>query len=229
MSDPVRIALVGASGLIGRTLIERAVGRSDVKIVAIARREMPLPRGARMELHVADPAGWGDVLATIAPDVLVSALGTTWRKAGRSEETFRAVDETLVLDTARAARSHGIERMIAVSSAGADYASRNFYLQVKGEVDRDLSRLGFKRLDILRPGLLRGRREGDRRLLERLGIVFAPLTNLFMHGRYRAYRSVKATMMADAIFALAMRRAGGRFTHDPDSIARSAASLAPVE
>ncbi len=58
MSKPVRIALVGASGLIGMSLIRLAVGRSDLRIVAVARRELQLPPGARMEVLLADPASF---------------------------------------------------------------------------------------------------------------------------------------------------------------------------
>ena len=81
MSKPTRIALVGATGLIGTSLIRLAVGRSDIRIVGIARREAALPPGARMELLVADPENWGDAIAAANADVLVCALGTTWRAA----------------------------------------------------------------------------------------------------------------------------------------------------
>ena len=58
MSRQTRIALVGASGLIGMSLIRLAVERTDIRVIAIARREIPLPKGARMEVLVADPENW---------------------------------------------------------------------------------------------------------------------------------------------------------------------------
>lgn len=229
MSEPLRIAIVGATGLIGRTVIKRCVGREDVRILAIARREMKLPAGAKMEMILADAAEWGAVLADTKPDILVSALGTTWAKAGKDEAAFRAVDQELVMQTARAAQKHGVKRMIAVSSVGADTAAKNFYLRVKGEVERDLLKVGFDRLDILRPGLLRGTRENDRRVGERLGIALSPLLDLALHGKYRKFRSVSAEMVADCILALALRRAGGKFVHDSDGITRAAHSLPQIE
>ena len=155
MSDPLRIALVGATGLVGREAIALSVGREDVRLTGLARREGPLPRGARMEMFVAEPGRWGEVLEAVRPSALICALGTTWRKAGEDEDAFRAVDRDLVLETARAAREHGVERMVAISSAGASLAARAFYLRVKGEMERDLAKVGFRRLDLLRPGLLR--------------------------------------------------------------------------
>jgi uncharacterized protein YbjT (DUF2867 family) len=226
MSDPLRLALVGASGLVGGAVLALSVGREDVRVTAVARREMKLPAGARMELFVADPDKWGEVFEAIRPTALVCALGTTWRKAGRDEAAFRAVDETLVIETGRAARAAGVERLVAVSSAGADPMSRNFYLKVKGETERELARLGFKRLDILRPGLLRGARRGDRRPAERLLVAVGPLADAFLHGGLRRYRSIRAEAVARAALALASRKAGGRFVHDNDGILRAAATLA---
>lgn len=225
MSEPLRIAVVGATGLIGRSLIELCVGRADVRLAAIARREMPLPAGATMEMFVADPDKWGEVIEAVRPQVLVSALGTTWRKAGKDEAAFRAVDQQLVLDTARAARAHGVERMIAVSSVGADAASKTFYLRVKGEVERDLAKAGFKLLDILRPGLLKGARDNDVRFGERLAIIVSPVADLLLHGKFRQYRAIPARVVAEGILALALKSTQGRFVHDNDAIRRAARGL----
>jgi len=181
MSDALRIALVGATGLVGSAVIAQCVGREDLRLTGIARRETPLPRGIRMELFVADSAKWGEVIEAVRPKAMICALGTTRKKAGGDEAAFRAVDQQLVLDTARAAHALGVERFVHVSSVGADPMSKAFYLRVKGEVERDLAKVGFTRLDILRPGLLRGRRRDDHRTAERLGIAAAPLANLVLH------------------------------------------------
>jgi len=225
MSEPVRIALVGATGLIGSEVMALAVGRQDLRLVAVARRESPIPRGARMEMFVAEPAKWGEVFEAIQPAALICALGTTWRKAGRDEETFRSVDHDLVLDTARAAKVAGVERLVAISSTGADAMSQNRYLRTKGEVERELGRMRFKRLDILRPGLLKGQRIGDLRPFERLASALSPLADLALQGRYRQFRSIRAELVAKAAVALALRRAGGRFVHDNDGLLRAAATL----
>lgn len=226
MSDePIRIALVGTTGLIGGKVIEACIGREDMRLTAIARREVPLPRGVRMELFVAEPDKWGEVIEAMHPKALICALGTTWKKSGEDEAAFRAVDQELVLATARAAKEHGVERMVAVSSVGADPMGKDFYLRVKGEVERELGKIGFARLDILRPGLLRGARGSDRRTGERLGIVAAPVANLFLHGKNRKLRAIKAETVADAALALAKRPARGRFIHDNDGILRAARSL----
>lgn len=222
MSKVTRIALVGASGLIGSSLINLAVGRSDIRIAAVARREFPLPKGARMEVLVAEPSGWPDAIAATNAEVLVCALGTTWKKAGKDEAAFRAVDQHLVLACAEAAKAAGIRQMIVISSIGADPAAKNFYLKVKGEVEQALGKIGLPRLDVIRPGLLRGKRSGDRRIGERLAIVFSPLVDLLLHGAYRKYRSIKADTVARAIVGLTREKAAGRFVFEHDAIERAA-------
>ena len=212
-----RVCLVGATGLIGYSVIEEAVGRNDVRIIGLARREIALPGGARMELLVADTGGWAEAIAAANAEVLVCTLGTTIRRAG-SEEAFRAVDHDLVLQCARAARDAGIERMITVSSVGAD-TGRNFYLRTKGEVETALGKCGFKRLDILRPGLLRGAR-AEHRPLEGLGQIVGPVADLFLHGGMRQYRSIRAATVARAILTLTQQKVAGRFVHDFDAMQR---------
>jgi uncharacterized protein YbjT (DUF2867 family) len=221
-TGPVRVALVGATGLIGGRVIEIASAGDEVRILGIARREAPLPPGARMEMFVAEPAKWGEVLDAVRPRALICALGTTWKKAGRDEAAFRAVDQDLVLATAEAAKAAGVPNMVVVSAAGADKLSKALYMRVKGETEEALSRVGFKRLDILHPGLLRGEREGDLRFAERAAIIAAPLIDPLLSGKWERYRSIDAGLVAEAALGLALRRAGGRFTHDNEAMRRAA-------
>jgi uncharacterized protein YbjT (DUF2867 family) len=222
MSNPTRIALVGATGLIGISLIRFGVGRSDLfRIVGIARREVPLPKGARMEMLLADPSGWGDAIAAAQADVMVCALGTTWNKAGKNEAAFRAVDHDLVLACAKAGREAGVRQFILISSVGASPASKNFYLRVKGEVEQAVGKLGYPRYDVLRPGLLRGARS-ERRLAEGLAQIASPLADLLLHGAYRRYRSIRAETVAKAIVGLTREKAAGRFVFEHDAILRAA-------
>lgn len=219
MPRPIRICLVGASGLVGTALVKACVGRRDVRLTAVARRELDLPEGARMEVLVADPARWEDAIAAARPDTLVSALGTTWRQAGRNEVAFRAVDERLVLDCARWGVAAGARQLIAVSSVGADHQAKGLYLRVKGEVEAALAKSGYQRLDILRPGLLIGHRDSVRPA-ERLAQFLAPMTDLLLRGSLARFHSVRAATLAEAILALAHEKPRGRFTHDYDALQR---------
>ncbi|MEO1488021.1 MAG: NAD(P)H-binding protein [Pseudomonadota bacterium] len=219
---PQRIGLVGATGLIGRTLIEISSAGNEARMVGIARREIEMPPGARMELFVAEPAKWGEVLEAVRPRALICALGTTMKKVGGDEEAFRAVDQNLIVQTAKAAKAAGVPNLVLISAAGASVRSKNFYFQVKGETEAMVSKVGFKRLDILRPGLLRGARQDDFRLLERAALTLSPVIDPLLSGKWEMFRSVEAELVAQAALGLAMRKAAGRFTHDNDAMRRAA-------
>lgn len=218
---PPLVLLVGATGMVGRAIMARSVGRGDVRLLALARREVPLPAGARMEMVLAEPAAWPEAIARSGADAIVIALGTTIKAAG-SKPAFRAVDHDLVLTCARAAREAGVRQAIVVSSVGASAGSRNFYLSVKGETEDALAKLHFPRLDILRPGLLRGRREGPLRLGERLGMIASPLLDHALHGKARRYRSIRAVTVADAALNLVGLKPDGRFVLEHDRLVRAA-------
>lgn len=117
-------------------------------------RRAPALSHPRLHLHAVDFAA----LPALPPvDDVYITLGTTMAVAG-SQSAFRAVDYDAVLATARAARAAGATRCGVVTAMGADPHSRIFYNRVKGEVERDLQRLGFETLVIARPSLLIGER-----------------------------------------------------------------------
>ncbi|NLR69915.1 NAD(P)H-binding protein [Novosphingobium sp. ERN07] len=220
MSDPTRIVLVGATGLIGRAVMAEAVNCPDIHLVAVARREVPLPKGARMEMLLSDTEHWPDAIAAGRPHTVIIALGTTIKAVGGDKAAFRAVDHDLVLECAAAAKAAGARQLIVVSSVGAEFAAKNFYLSVKGEVEDKLAKLHFERLDLLRPGLLRGHREGPARPAERLGMILSPLVDLLMLGKLRRYRSARDKDIARVILSLAGAKQRGRFIHHHDEFRR---------
>jgi uncharacterized protein YbjT (DUF2867 family) len=213
----MRIVLIGATGLVGRLLLPRlaAAGHEVHALQRHAAADSPV--GATV--HVAEAEEWPALVTQLAPEAAVSALGTTMRRAG-SEAAFAAVDRDMVLDFAAAARAAGASRFATVSSAGADPASRNFYLRLKGEVEQALRALAYPRLDIFRPGLLRGPRGNDRRLGERIGIAVSPLVNLLLRGPLGRYAAIDATQVATAICDSMRDRAPGVFVHHNLQIGR---------
>jgi uncharacterized protein YbjT (DUF2867 family) len=220
MSEQTRVVLVGATGLVGRAVMAEAVARPDIHLVAVARREVPLPRGARMEMLLSDTGHWPDAIAAGRPDTVVIALGTTIKAVGGDKQAFRAVDHDLVLECAAAAKAAGARQLIVVSSVGAQFSSKNFYLSVKGEVEDKLAKLHFDRLDLIRPGILRGKREGAARPAERIGMILSPLVDLLMVGSLRKYRSAKAGDVARVILRLAGTKQRGRVVHQHDEMQR---------
>jgi uncharacterized protein YbjT (DUF2867 family) len=211
----MRVAMIGATGLVG-SLAARGLLAQGHEVDALLRRPSGVVHPNWRE-HVAPPRDWSAILAGSNPEASVSALGTTMRQAG-SQAAFRAVDYGIVVEFARAAASAGARRMVTVSSVGADPRSANFYLRIKGEMEAALEGLGFERLDILRPGLLRGPRGGDRRLGERVGIVLSPVVNLLLRGRLDRYAAIDADLVAAALAGALRQTQAGVFRHENRSI-----------
>ena len=80
----------------------------------------------------------------------------------------------------------------------------------------------MKRLDILRPGLLKGSRQSDFRVGEGLAKIASPLIDPLLRGTKSAYRSIDARMVAQGALELSLRKAAGKFPHDNDGIRRAA-------
>ncbi len=161
--------------------------------------------------NVAPVDQWREGLAGERLDVAISALGTTIRQAG-SKVAFDRIDRIALLDFARAARAAGARHMIVVSAVGANAGARNFYLATKGRMEAELAIVGFERLDILRPGLLRGQRN-EMRLGESIALRLASIADLFLRGSWADYGSIAASEVATAAAALTGRAEPGRFVH----------------
>ncbi len=213
----MNIAMIGASGLVGGLIGDRLDGHH---LLSLARSVSARPRPQWEEL-VAPSASWPGLLERRSVDVAISALGTTWRKAG-SWSAFEAVDRFAVTGFARAAQTAGARQMIVLSSVGADPGSSNPYLAIKGRMEADLQSISFSRLDLLRPGLLRGPRSSDRRLGERLGILVSPIVNLFLRGPLDRFAAIDAVLVASAAAALIGQPEPGTHIHDNLSIRRLA-------
>jgi len=152
-------------------------------------------------------------LKGITCHVALCALGTTIRQAG-SQADFRQVDMDYVLAFARAAKAAQAQRLVVISSVGADADSKTFYLRTKGEMEEALAALGFASLDILQPSLLLGWRN-QMRPLELLLRVIMPLVNPFLVGTREIYRAVAAQTVGAAMVGATRsgRRGVQRYTY----------------
>lgn len=153
--------VAGATGLVGNELIGQLFKDSRIeKVVVLTRRATGL-RHAKLEEHIINfnaPDTWKKL---VAGNILFSALGTTLRAAGSKEAQYQ-VDHTYQLSIAKAAAANGVNKYVLVSAAGSSPKSNIFYSRMKGELERDVQKLPFETIHILRPGMLKGKRENTR-------------------------------------------------------------------
>jgi uncharacterized protein YbjT (DUF2867 family) len=195
--EPKVALLAGAGGLVGGYVLESLLDAPDfARVFAISRR--PLGREhPRLANRIVQFEKLEAQLKGLSCHVAICCLGTTLKKAG-SENAFRDVDYELVLAFARAARAAQAQRFVIITSARANADSKNFYLRVKGEVEKALEGMGFASLDIIQPSLLLGFRK-DIRPLELLAMLFMPLINPLLIGARANLRAVSARLVANAM------------------------------
>jgi uncharacterized protein YbjT (DUF2867 family) len=209
-----RIAwVVGGSGMVGSRLLPILLESGAYeRVVALTRRPLNLdhPRLANRILRFENLE---KELASLVCTDAYCCLGSTIKQAG-SREAFRAVDCDLVMRFARYARANGAVSLAVVSSVGADIGSKNFYLQVKGEMEIALQTLRMPALHIMQPGLLLGSRR-ELRPAEAAARVLAPLVSPLLFGKYSIYRAINARLVAAAMAAVILsgRRGMHRYTY----------------
>lgn len=202
-----RVAMIGATGLIGAELAQRLVSAGHA-LLTLGRRGSGVSGATDLVVPV---DRWATALEGQSVDVAISTLGTT-RKAAGSMEAFEAIDRHAVAAFARSAKAAGAHQWMMVSSVGADAGSRNGYLAVKGRAEADVFALGFQRTDIFRPGLLVGSRS-EYRPAERMAILISPLINPLLMGSLDRYRAIAASKVAGAMARTAGAVGAGVFIH----------------
>jgi uncharacterized protein YbjT (DUF2867 family) len=199
----MKLLLAGGTGLVGRSLIELAKNR-QISVTTVGRR---ITGDVENELVV----DFADLPILPSADIAICTLGTTMSDAG-SQSAFKAVDFDAVMAFARGAKQSGVNHFLVVTAVGADTKSRAFYSRIKGAVEIELTTIGFDRLDILRPGLLLGKRQ-SRRLIEQVLQDVSPAIALITRGPWARYASISAKQLAGALLALCYKTTPGVFFH----------------
>ena len=184
------VALAGATGLVGRSLLEGLLADPSVQSVHVLGRRNPRVAHARITCHLVD---FSKLPPLLPVDEVYLALGTTIKVAG-SQAAFRAVDFDANIAVARAALASGARRCGLVSAMGADAKSKVFYNRVKGELEEALAQLPFEGLVIARPSLLVGDRAAlgqPGRPLEKVSEVFMKIFGPLIPGNYQAIAAAK--------------------------------------
>ncbi len=207
----IRAALAGATGLVGRSVLELLLADPAVeRVIAPTRRA--LPPHPRLDNPVGSTWPEGPRV-----DEAYCCLGTTRADAG-SAEAFRAVDLDLVVRFALAAKAAGARRFGLVSSSGANASSRFLYPRTKGEAERAVSGAGFESVVIARPSLLLGKRAKPRPA----EIVAEPALKLIaplLVGPLRKYRAIEGSTVAASLIAAVRGGVPGTLILESDALA----------
>jgi uncharacterized protein YbjT (DUF2867 family) len=169
--------VIGASGLIGKTLIRKLLEDNRYNSVKVFVRRSINISNSKLAEHIVDFDRITNWKNKITGDELYSAMGTTIKKAGSKEAQYK-IDVTYQYEFAKAAAENGVKSYFLVSSSGANAESKFFYMRIKGELEEKVKILSFNKIRIFRPSLLLGERDEKRfgeKAAERLLKIVVPL------------------------------------------------------
>ncbi len=206
------LLIVGATGAVGaRALVAALADPRVTRVVAPTRRQLP-PQD-KLTNPVVDFAALTDD-GTWAVDAVACALGTT-RKIAGSPEAFRRIDHDVPVHIAELTHAAGATSYAVVSSVGADPGSRNLYLRVKGETERDVAACGFASFTAVRPSGLYG---GVRTRAENLGDHLAGASRAVSRLMPARYRPVHVDLVAAALVDAALTAAPGQHVRESETL-----------
>ncbi|CCM02656.1 uncharacterized protein FIBRA_04760 [Fibroporia radiculosa] len=164
--------ILGATGATGKHLLQELLASPQYANVSeYGRRVTPAERitagKGKLEQKVIDFEKLDEAeLKDKRWDVVFITLGTTHKQAG-SAAAFEKIDREYVVNAARAAKSddpNHPQRLLYLSSIGADPAASSLYPKSKGLTERELAKLGYNDTVIFRPAVLGTEREDSRPL-----------------------------------------------------------------
>ena len=191
----MKILVAGSTGLVGKTLITDFLQEHEV--IAISRRSFKFPNNVKQEL-----IDFNKDFSLKPADHFFICLGYPLElldliyMRDKIKPKFEEVDFGLVIKLARMALDVGIKDISVISSVMADKNSLNHYLKIKGEMEEEIKKLSFNKINIFRPSHLLGEREN------KIGLdvqIFEKVTNIFgqvLPSQLKDFKNVEARTLA---------------------------------
>jgi len=201
--------IAGASGLIGRSLTKELLRSENYgQVIALVRKPLGIQHDKLKEQII----NFDELSSAEFPkgDDVFCCLGTTQKKTPNQED-YRKVDYDYCMNFAKRALEEGADRLFLISSLGAKRGARNFYLNLKGELEHDISFLNFRTIYIFRPSLLRGDRS-ENRPGEKFAQAFTRIIPFI--GPWKKYRPIHADKVVDAMMKVSQQEDKGCYFYD---------------
>ncbi|WP_242692131.1 NAD(P)H-binding protein [Aridibaculum aurantiacum] len=210
--------VLGATGLIGQQVVQQLIADNGYEKVRLLVRQPIDIMHKKIEVVVVDFNNLDDYRQKLGNgDCIFCCIGTTQSKVKGDKAAYRKIDFDIPVHAAHFGKQAGFHTYALVSSVGADVASSNFYLRLKGEVEEAITKNGFEALHIFRPSLLLGQRK-EKRLGEGIGKLIYPAIGFFFVGKWRKYKAIQSADVARAMVAAAARSESGIHIYHYDEI-----------
>ena len=193
--------LFGASGLVGRHLLNELIKENYYSKIKIFVRSEPKISDPKIEIIRTDFNNLQNHKDDIKGDDCFLCIGTTKQNSPDKNE-YRKVELEMPKEIAQIAKSNSINSFVFISSGYADPKSSGDYLKFKGQVEEELKRLNFTKLGIMRPSFLIGNRK-EKRIGEKIGILVFKLLSPLLLGPLKKMKPINSEIVAKAMVAFA--------------------------
>jgi uncharacterized protein YbjT (DUF2867 family) len=182
----MKATLIGATGLIGESVLEALIEDSDFSDITILVRKSYESQSSKVKVRLVDFDNLDEFNAAIDPEsTIFCAVGTTRQKVKGDMSKYRKVDYDIPVNAAVFGLKKNCKSFVLVSSIGADSKSSNFYTKLKGEVEDKISTLDYNSFHVFRPSLLLGNRK-EFRFAEKLAQVLMTTFSFLIPKHYKA-------------------------------------------
>ena len=197
--------VAGGTGLVGSHIIEALSEKSGQQIILARSFNSEIPTNAELakidfnklvsnKVELKD--GITHVYLCLGKRLSTYELGYMQNSARAS---FKLIDFDYPLSIARLAFKKGARSIALVSAVGAQEGSFNYYFHIKGKLENEIKKIGYKNICFARPGHLLGKRKDFRGyeipVLESCLRFAAP----FMKGPLRNFRQIEAKKVAKSM------------------------------
>ena len=213
------ITLFGSTGLIGGLLLKLLVNDSDFKKINVVSRKSFSLNHKKIIHKTIDFSDYKSLSKSVQNSKIVfAAIGTTQSKVKGDKKEYRKTDFDILYNIAKACKENRVESFLFVSSSGADINSNNFYLKLKGEIEKSILNLNLSSTSIFRPSLLLGKRK-EKRFGEKIAQILMPCFSFLMPENYKP---IKANLVARSMINVSKSfKPGFEIYHYPEIIKKS--------
>ncbi len=219
--------IVGATGLIGRELIQYLLSDPFYDKVKVVTRQTTDIEDDKLEETVIKFNTLKKHTDKLSADHYFILLGSTMKQA-KTKENFYEVDFTYPYQLAEIAKKDpAFEKFMIVTAYKASPDSMIFYNRVKGQIEEALKAINLKSLHIFQPSLLIGFRS-DFRLFEEASKIILPIIELISFGQIK-FKAIEATTVAKAMLKVGKEGITGLHIYPSHIIKELAVSSLPPE
>lgn len=193
--------ILGATGLTGNLLLKKLIADENYTAIKLFSRKLSGFTSPKIKEFIVDMLKLEQYAKDFAGDVVYCCIGTTAAKT-KDKSLYKAIDFGIPVAAAKLTKENNIPTFIAISALGANAKSKVFYNRTKGKMEEAVLNEKIPNTHILRPSLIVGNRN-ENRPGEKIGAFVLNITNVFLVGKFKKYRSIEAECIANAMYKLA--------------------------